>query len=376
MSGGADTPLRVGVVGVGIGVHYAEAFGRVDGAEVVALCASSERNLLPAAERLAVPAVYTDFDEMLVREQLDVAAIATPNHLHHPMTLAALRAGAHVLCDKPLAMNAEQAREMLEEAEDRGRRTIVPFWWRFLPVIVGAHALISDGSFGEPFFAEFRYLNCGWGDPHGPMRWQFDTARAGSGALGNVGSHVIHVMQWLLGTVVEVSAHTVVNVPQRRWPDGREARPDGEDTVAFVGTLENGAPVSLLASSVAHEVRSSFGATLHFSGGSVNFYAESHWPSGSRGALTAMRSGDRHPQPIRLSPNADGFASGADGPRLAPQDEAYTLIVGELVAAIRQNRPASPGFAEGLKVQQVIDAALRSARERRWVPIEGVVACS
>jgi predicted dehydrogenase len=367
VSGRSAARLRVGVVGVGIGVHYAEAFGRVDEADVVALCASSERTVVPAARGLAIPGVYTDFGEMLAREQLDVVAIATPNDLHHPMTLAALRAGAHVLCDKPLAMDVGQAQEMLDEAEERGRRTVVPFWWRFLPVVARAHKLISDGSFGEPFFAEFRYLNCGWGDPFGPMRWQFDTARAGSGALGNVGSHVIHVMQWLLGDVTEVSAHTVVNVPERRWPDGREARPDGEDTVAFVGTLENGAPVSLLASSAAHEVRSSFGGTLHFSRGSVNFYAESHWPSGSRGALTVMRARDDAPQPVDLD---DGAAV------LAPQDAAYTLIAGELIAAIREDRPAAPGFAEGLRVQRVIDAVLRSARERRWLPVEEVAACA
>ena len=362
-------PLRVGVVGVGIGVHYAEAFARVDGAEVAALCASSEGNLIPAARRLGVTAVYTDLDEMLAREQLDVVAIATPNDLHHPMTLAALRAGAHVLCDKPLAMDAAQAQEMLDEAEAHGRRHIIPFWWRFLPVVTRAHELISDGSFGEPFFAEFRYLNCGWGDPHGPMRWQFETARAGSGALANVGSHVIHVMQWLLGDLTEVSAHTVVNVPQRRWPDGRLATPDGEDTAAFVGTLANGAPVSLIASSVAHEARSSFGVTMHFNRGSVNFYAESHWPSGSRGGLTVMRAGDDAPQPVAIDAS---FGSDA----LAPQDAAYTQIARDLIAAIREDRPASPGFVEGVKVQQVIDAALRSARERRWVPIGGVAACA
>ncbi len=370
MTAQADMPLRVGVVGVGIGLHYAQAFGRVDGAEVVALCASSERTVIPAAAQLAVAGVYTDLGVMLAEEQLDVVAIATPNDLHHPMTIAALQAGAHVLCDKPLAMDAAQARDMLEEAETRGRRHIIPFWWRFLPVVTKAHELISDGSFGDPFFAEFRYLNCGWGDPHGPMRWQFDTARAGSGALGNVGSHVIHVMDWLLGDLTEVSAHTAVNVPTRRWPDGREAHPDGEDTVALIGTLENGAPVSLVVSSAAHEVRSSFGATLHFSRGSVSFYAESHWPDGARGALTVMRSGEDAPCPVPLAEST----AGEDG--LAPQDAAYTLIAGELVAAIREDRPAAPGFADGLKVQRVIDAALVSARERQWVRVDGVTACA
>jgi predicted dehydrogenase len=331
---------------------------------------------VPAARRLAIATAYTDFGEMLAREQLDVVAVATPNDLHHPMTIAALRAGAHVLCDKPLALDARQAREMLEEAETRRRRTIVPFWWRFLPTITRAHELISDGSFGDPFFAEFRYLNCGWGDPHGPMRWQFDTARAGSGALSNIGSHVIHVMQWLLGDLTEISAHTVINVPERRWPDGRAARPDGEDTAAFVGTLGNGAPVLLLASSVAHEVRSSFGATLHFSHGSISFFVELHMPSGPRSTLTVMRKGESAPQPVPIVQDDTLVTTGSVGQPPAPHDAAYGLIAEELINAIREDRPASPGFAEGLKVQQVIDAALLSARERHWVSVAGVGACA
>lgn len=140
------SPLRVGVVGAGIGVHYAESFQRVRDVEVVALCAGSTRNAAPAADRLGIEAVFTDFDEMLSQLELDIVAIATPNDLHHSMTLAALEAGAHVLCDKPLALNATEAREMLEAAQRRGLRHIVPFWWRFLPVVTRAHELLADGS--------------------------------------------------------------------------------------------------------------------------------------------------------------------------------------------------------------------------------------
>jgi predicted dehydrogenase len=354
---------RVGVVGAGIGTHYAEAFRRA-GADVVALCAASTRNAGPAAERLGIDAVFTDFDRMLAEADLDVVAIATPNDLHHPMALAAARAGAHVLCDKPLAMGADEALEMLRAVQRSGVRHVIPFWWRFLPSVTHAHALLADGSFGEPYFAEVRYMNCGWGDPQGPMRWQFDRSRAGTGATGNVGSHAIHVLQWLAGDLVRICAQTAVNVPVRRWPDGTVAHPDGEDTVAFVGALAGGAPVSFLASSVAHHVRSSFTISLHCAEGSVSVVAESHWPDGPDGRLTVMRRGEEAPRVVRAPP-LPGTERLPDG--LAPQDVAYTAIAAELLAAIAEGRAADPGFDAGLSVQEVIDAIDESARTGAWV---------
>jgi predicted dehydrogenase len=363
-SSGSGSPLRVAIAGAGIGVNYAESFQRLPEVEVVALCATSKLRAGPAAERLGIEAVYTDFDEMLSGSAFDIVAIATPNDQHHRMTLAALDAGAHVLCDKPLALNAAQALEMLEAAERRGARHIIPFWWRFLPAVTRAHELLADGSFGEPHFAYVRYLNCGWADPHGPMRWQFERARAGTGALANIGSHAIHVLQWLAGDLERVCAHTAINVRERTWPDGVVANPDVEDTVAFVGELQNGAPVSFLASSVAYQARSAFSVAVHCSEGSVGVAAESHWPDSTIGRLTVMRRGDEGPRQVPVPPPA---SSGLLPAGLQPQDVAYTLIVSELVAAIREQRPAAPGFEDGLRVQEVIDAASTSTAEGGWV---------
>ena len=356
-------PLRVGVAGAGIGIRYAESFARVEGAEVVALCAATRRNAGPAALALGIEGVYTSYEEMLARAELDIVAIATPNHLHREMALAAIAAGAHVLCDKPLAMNAGEAAAMWRAAEGAGVRHVVPFWWRFLPAVQAAHALLAGGALGEPWFADVRYLNCGWGDPHGPMRWQFERARAGSGALGNVGSHAIHVLEWLAGELRRVCAHTAISVRERRRADGSTARPDVEDTVAFVGELAGGAPVAFLASSVAHHVRSAFEIAVHCSEGSVSVTALSHWPDGPDGRLMVMRRGEQAPGVVAAPPLA-GTAGLAQA--LSPQDVAYTAIAAELVAAIREGRPVAPGFADGVRVLAVLDAALASASAGGW----------
>jgi predicted dehydrogenase len=349
--------LRVAVAGAGIGAVYAECFARVAGYDVVALCGATERNARPAAVRLGIPHVYTDYERMLADQAPDVVAVATPNDLHHPMTLAALEAGAHVVCDKPLALDAREARELWEAAERHGARHAIPFWWRALPAVARAGELVSGGALGEPYFAEVRYLNRGWGDPRGPMRWQFDRERAGHGALGNIGSHALAVLRRITGDLVRVSARSAVNVTERRWPDGRVAHPDAEDTVAAVGELANGAPVSFLASSVAHVDGSVLEVAVHLDGGSVAVSAQSSPPAPVRSRLSVMRHGAAAPEKQLVG----GISSARD---------AYVALAEELRDAIREGRPATPGFEEGVRVQETMDALRASAETGGWVSVE------
>jgi predicted dehydrogenase len=348
---------RVAIAGAGIGVHYARSFQSLPGVDVVALCASSPRRARPAADELGIDAVYLDFAELLAREQLDIAVIATPNDLHHPMVLAALESGCHVVCDKPLALDTAEAAEMLAAARRRHLRHVVPFWLRFVPAMVQARALLADGALGEIRLVDVRFLNCGWGDPDGPMRWQFEAGRAGSGALSNLGSHAIDALHWLAGDIARVAATTAISVGERRWPDGRAARPDVEDTVAFVGDLVCGAPLTFLASSVAYAGRSTFSIAVHASGGSVSVQIDT---DARTGTLAVQRRGEAAPS--------------SSMPRSAREGDlayvAYDAIAGELVAAIHGERDAVPSFADGLRAQIVIDAALASVAAGGWQAID------
>jgi predicted dehydrogenase len=165
-----DDILRVGVVGAGIGAGYIAGFQKQPGVQVSAVCARTLTRVEPLAKRYQVPHTYTGLDEMLDKEPLDIVVIATPNNLHYPMTLDALDAGKHVLCDKPLAMNSQQAQEMAERADASGRKHFVPFVLRFLPAALYMREIISTGFLGRVLHVNVRYYVHGWGDLFGPMR--------------------------------------------------------------------------------------------------------------------------------------------------------------------------------------------------------------
>lgn len=362
--------LRVGVIGAGVGAGYVAGFQRQPGVEVTAICARTPARAGPLAEKYRIPRVYTDYEAMLAKEPLDIVVVATPNDLHHPMTLAALNADKHVLCDKPLALNVAQAREMVERAEQVGRRHFVPFIWRFLPAAAYMKEIIAAGFIGQPYHVNVRYFNCGWGDPAGPMRWQYDKAQAGSGALGNLGSHAIHLIHWWLGNFRRVCAMLTTAVKERAWPDGRGRVPvHVDDICAFLGELDDGTPVVFNASSVALVSRIDVEIGVFGSEGSLIFRDNWGAPDAGTGRILAFRKNDQVPSLVPIPGRLSGeFLDMPD--YYTPSRTCFTRMAAEFVSAIREDRPAAPNFHDGLRVQEVIDAVLRSAAEEGWVQLE------
>ncbi len=358
--------LRVGVVGTGIGAGYIAGFQRQPGVEVTALCARTPARMAPVAARYQIPHLYTDYAAMLEQEPLDVVVIATPNNLHHPMTLAALDAGKHVLCDKPLALNVAQAQAMVERAEQSGRRHFVPFVWHFLPAAAYVRQIIASGFLGQVYHVNVRYFNLGWGDAQGPMRWQFDQAQAGSGALGNIGSHAIHLLQWWLGDLSEVCALLETAVKERVWPDGSKATVAVDDNVAFLGRLQDGAAVVFNASSVALVARNFLQIDLFGSDGSLIFQDDWGSEDAATGRIYAMRKNDHVPARVPIPERLTGEL--IDMPDyFTPFRACFGRMTAEFTTAIREERPAEPSFHDGLRVQKVLAALLESAAEKKWV---------
>lgn len=360
--------LRVGVIGAGIGAGYIAGFQKHPGVEVTAVCAHTSARLDPLVRRYHIPRSYTDYRAMLEREPLDIVVVATPNYLHHPMTLDALDAGKHVMCDKPLALNVEQAREMVERAEQRGRKHFVPFIWRFLPAAAYMKEIIAAGFLGQPYHANVRYFNLGWGDAQGPMRWQFDREQAGSGSLGNIGSHAIHLIQWWLGDFERLCALLSTAVKARTLLNGGSVAVHVDDNCAFFARLQDGTAVVFNASSVALVRRNLLQIDIFGSDGSLLFMDDWGAEDAPYGRIYAMRRGDHAPTLVPIPARLSGeFLDMPD--YHTPFRTCFTRMTGEFVSAIREDRPARPNFHDGLCVQEVIDAVLKSAAEERWIAL-------
>ena len=360
--------LRVGTIGAGIGAAYIAGFQKQPGVEVSALCARTPVRVKPVAERYTIPRTYTDYQTMLDTEPLDIVAIATPNYLHHPMTLSALEAGKHVLCEKPLALNVGQAGAMLEAAEQHGRKHFVPFTYRFLPAALYMKEILDAGFVGQVYHAYVRFHIRGWGDPSGPMRWQFQKEQAGSGALGNVGSHAVYLIQWWLGRIQRVSAMLTTAVKERVAEGGRRVTVLLDDSCAITGELEDGVPVLFDISQVAMVERIKLEAGVFGSEGSLIFLHESGVQDAVSGRILAMRKNEAAPAllpiPSRLT---EEFLDKADFS--TPPRSCFSRMTAEFVNAIREDRPAEPNFHDGLQVQKVLDAVLTAASEQRRITV-------
>jgi predicted dehydrogenase len=320
------------------------------------------------ARRYAIPHTYTDYQSMLAEEPLDLVVVAAPNDLHHDMTLAALTAGAHVVCEKPLALNTEQALEMTTRAVTARRVHFVPFIWRFVPAMIYAKEIIDSGFIGQPYHVDVRYFVQGWGDPAGPMRWQYSRVQAGSGSLANLGSHLIHVVQWWLCPIRRVSALATTTVKERLGPDGSMVPVDVDDSCRFLAALEDDTPVTFSLSSIAYVRRVNVEIALCGSEGSMIFQEDWGAPDASIGRIWATRAGDPGPSAVPIPERLTGeFLDGPD--YYTPFRSCFSRMAREVVGAIQEGRDAAPSFHDGLRVQEVLDAVVRSAHEERWMTV-------
>jgi predicted dehydrogenase len=355
-AGGTPGLRRVCIAGGGFARRYARAFHDEAGAEVVGVCARTPGS---AAEVVAAAGgtAYTDFDTMLGVEEPDIVVVATPNHLHHPMTIAALTAGAEVICEKPLGLDAGQAEEMAACVVALERRAATAFTWRFLPACIALRSLLAEGRLGEIYQVDVRYHTRGFGAVHGPMRWQFDRSAAGSGALANLGSHAVDLVHWWLGPVDRVAAVTRTVIPHRPTAAGGTARVSVEDLSTATLVLADGTPVSLCAGWVAHISRVGLDVEVHGSKAS----AWLHYATGESpvGTLTVCDERTSTPIAVKLPDALNG-----------EWVDLGQACVSRLVAAFLGGKASAfPGFDDGLRAQCVLDAILEAAAAARWIDV-------
>ncbi|MEI7744346.1 MAG: Gfo/Idh/MocA family oxidoreductase [Chloroflexota bacterium] len=369
--------VRIGVVGTSWWADsmYLPALARHPQADVRAIAGTRPEHTRSFAAQWNIPSPYDTYEEMLEREPLDAVVVLSPNRLHHPHAMAALQRGLHVLCEKPLGMTSVQAREMTETAERLGVVNMCPFTYSFMPFSRYTKELVDEGYIGRPYHLNMRYFADYGRDP--AYIWRFDLGEAGAGISGDLGSHWSYIATWLFGEVKAVTAvfgHVVERGPR---PDGQPFEAT-EDSAMILLEFESGATGNIHVSSTAYEP-SRFGQLhaweLHGSEGTIHVTCD--WDNVERveGVRIAGSEADRTVERPRLAPLPipDRFYEGLrrDTVHNTYKDtfrERDNMARG-FVTAIASGGAAVPSFRDGWRVQRIVDAAGRSAREGRRITI-------
>lgn len=360
-----NTSVRVGVIGTSWwanGMHLPALKSHPD-AEIAAICGRNRVRVEEMAQTYEISNIYEDYRQMIAEAGLDAVVVSTPDDLHHAMVMAALDAKLHVLCEKPLALNAAHAREMATRAAALGVVHMTYFSWRWLPYFQYMHHLVSNGYIGHCYQANFRFI---MGYARQPVYlWRYDPQRA-NGVLGDLGVHAIDWAHWLVGPITAVSAH-LENFVTRPGPEG-EVMESANDSVLLLTQFEGGAHGLIEVSAVAHQGSRvlTLEVALYGDGGTLELHA-------SFAPNDVEIRGAPHGEEIQPLPVPERFSPGMSTASLGDlMNKMFTIQpVGArlFIDAIRDGRPATPDFFDGWKAQQVIDAALESHRSQRWVVI-------
>jgi predicted dehydrogenase len=338
---------------------------------VTALCDPDVRALENARTFSGVTRTYTDYTALLAQEDIDAVVIATPNNLHMPIALAAIKAGRHVLCEKPLGMSHAETEAMLLAAEQAHVVHMTAFTYRFVPAIRWMKQLISEGALGTPFHIRVHRLQ-DWADR--TLGWRQKKAISGSGELGDMLSHRIDYAHYLIGSFVRLIAHTKQCLAERRRADGQVELSDVEDWVAVIAELAGG--VTAVFESTKMATGRGFGAasvdSVEINGSDATLVYALERP---HELLIGRRDGRLEsvavPEALLKIPGSTRNPHAGDPLQGFRYDQAF-----EFVQAILDHRPASPDFSDGSRVQAVMDAALRSAARGAWVEVSGEVGRS
>jgi len=332
---------------------------------MAAICGRDRAAVVAAARRLGWAAWETDWKRLVDRDDVELVDVCTPGSSHAEISIAALEAGKHVLCEKPLANTVDEARAMAaaaSRAAAAGVRAMVGFNFRRVPAVALARELIAGGRLGAVRQVRAAYLGAHLVDPEFPLVWRLRAEEAGSGALGDLGAHAIDLAQYLVGDhIAGVSGLTETFVRERPLPEGGGRGPvTVDDAALFIARFGGGAVGSFEATRFA---------TGHAEGLSVEVNGELGSVVWELGSLNQLRVFDAAADPatqgfrtVQVTKAGHPYAGAwwPDGHTIG-YEHTFTHEVRDLLLAIATGSDPVPSFADGLQVQQVLDAVQRSA---------------
>jgi predicted dehydrogenase len=361
----SSRPVGIGVVGTGFGrTTQIPGFLATKNCEIVAVVSHSLRKAHDTASEFGIRRAFgaTDYDKFLALDDLDLVCVTSPTDTHREYSVRALEAGKHVLCEKPTAMNAEEAALMLEAARGSGNLALIDHELRFAPARRLFRNLVNEGYLGGLLHVNLRVESPFRLDPTRPWSWWSDAAQGG-GMLGALGSHVVDAVRFTFGEVMSARGQLRTMFEERPVGDGeRSRRVTSDDYAALWLELEDGATVAGVLSAVSRSRDPGWEMAAHGSDGTLVLSTdEKLW--GRR------REEDGF---VDLTPATAPFDADKLGMKDNMWSRAFVIFAAEIAAHLALGKttvPLAADFADGLRVQQVLDALRRSSQE------ESRVAC-
>ena len=364
--------VKVGILGAGAWARFAHipGFKRDDRCEVVAVADPNGALAEAAAAEFGIPDVYHSHEPLLARDDIDLVDVCTPSATHFTLSMAALAANKHVLCEKPVAFDFRETRRAAMIARSKGLRTKLGFTFRYAPAMRYMKHLVDQGFIGTPFIFNGYEQNSQWLDPQNPLRQvdpDADQSVLQVSSLEGYGAPIIDIGHWMVGSGYDKVVGTMRNfIPERMVRQtGRMMRMNIDDGDIFIGEFANGALGS---------VQTSFVTVGNYPGIEARVY-------GSKGALicrlveeegicerlSAASADQVEFRPLVVPPE---FYPPGGSPRETWRTLFYANLTASLITELRDpSLPNEGDFEDGAKVQEVINAVELSFRERRWIDL-------
>jgi predicted dehydrogenase len=340
------------------------------------ICGRDRAAAEAAAKQFGWEEVETDWRKVVERQDIDVVDISTPGDMHRPMALAAAQAGKHIICEKPLANSLAEAKEMLRAVEKAGVKHMLMHNYRKIPAVALAKKLIEDGRLGEIYHYHGAYLQDWIMDPDFPLVWRLEKKHAGSGALGDIGSHASDLAQYLNSDLESVVAHMTTFIKERPLPGGGsgawgakgskgKGRVTVDDDTNFLARFKNGS-VGVFESS-------------RFCGGRRNYNTFQIY--GSKGSLAfnlermnelefydrTEAQADQGYKNVMVTESVHPYVGAWWPPgHIIGYEHTFVHAVHDFLACLENDRLPEPNFRDGVKNQAVLDAIERSAKSGKW----------
>jgi|DewCreStandDraft_1066081.scaffolds.fasta_scaffold00172_29 predicted dehydrogenase len=340
---------------------------------LVSIFGRTESAVAEAARRYGYESYTTDWRQLVRDDRIQIVDNGLPNSEHAEPCIAAAEAGKHVICEKPLARNADEARRMLEAVQKAGVKHACAFNYRFVPAVRLARQMIEQGRLGRIYHFRARYLQEWIMDPQFPRVWRLDKSIAGSGALGDLGAHIIDLGRFLVGEPRSVLAVTSTFIKERPLPDGSGRAPvDVDDAFEAVVEFENGAIGTLEASRFAAGRKNFNTFEINGEKGSIAFnlerlneleyYDATAEPKEANGWRTILVTESYHPFWQWWWPHG----------HIIGWEHTFVHELTHFIDAVVNNKPVEPygaTFEDGYKNAVICDAILKSAEEGRKIQI-------